>query len=40
MEKEEGGWPRSGTVEMPARERSGAGGSVTEHDHGAAVIYA
>jgi hypothetical protein len=38
MEREEGGQPRSGTVEMPAGERPNVGGSATEHGHGTAMI--
>jgi hypothetical protein len=38
MEREEGGHPCSGTVEMPAGELPNARGGVTRHGHGAAVI--
>jgi hypothetical protein len=40
MEREEGGRPRSGMVDMLASERPDAGGGETEHGHGAAVIFA
>jgi hypothetical protein len=39
MEREKSGRPRSGTMEMLASERPDVGGGVTEHGHGAVVIF-
>jgi hypothetical protein len=39
MEREEDGWPHSGTVEMPVDERPDTEGGTTKHGgHGDAVI--
>jgi hypothetical protein len=40
MEREEGGRPRSGAVEMSAVERPDARDGATGHGHGVAVIFA
>jgi hypothetical protein len=39
MEREEDRRPRSGVVEMLARESPYAGGGATEHGHDAAMIF-
>jgi hypothetical protein len=41
MEREEGGWPHLGAVEMLTDERPDTEGGTTKHDgHGAVVISA